>query len=300
MAKVTKVRRTSTTAKKQSTSSSQVILPTERNIPPEDLSESIILLYGQKGIGKSSLAAQFENALTFMFEKGRRNLKIYQVPGKGEPKLTWETFCEYVEAFLESDFNTGVMDTIDGAYLSCFTHICSEHGVTDPSEYKEGYKLWDEIATTFASIFSIIQDSKKSLVLLSHDKTRPLLTKKKGLKRVELDEEAITSYERLEPTCKPAAFRFVQEICDFVFYYGYRDGYRSITVRSPHNVHWVSCGVDDRFFDPEGNPIETFKVGNNPEQAYADLLSAFNNELYDIDYVAPAVPRKKKLRRPTK
>lgn len=301
MAKVSKIRRTTTKSTKPKTiqkETNTVELPTERNVPPSDLSESIILIYGQKGIGKTSLAAQFHNSLAFMFERGRRNLSIFQVPQKGEPKLTWETFLEYVEAFLDSDdFSSAIIDTIDGAYMACFAHVCEEHGVSDPSEYQQGYKLWDEIATTFAAPFSIIQESGKGLVLLSHDKTRPLMTKKKGLKRDELDDESTVAFERLEPTCKPAAFRFIQEICDFVFYYGYRDGYRAITVRSPHNIHWVSCGVPDRFLDPDGNTIETFKVGNSPEEAYSALLAAYNNGVRDIDYIAPANPTKRRLKR---
>jgi hypothetical protein len=301
MAKVSKIRPSSSPSSSRkkpkaiAKPSSELALPSEYNEPPTDLTDSVCLIYGAKGIGKTSLASQFPNALAFMFERGRRNLRIHQVPQKGEPKLDWETFLEYIELFLESDFQTGIIDTIDGAYIACFEHVCAEHGVKDPSEYKEGYKLWDEISHTFGALFSMLQESEKCVVFLSHDKTRPLTTKRKGLNRNELDEEAVVAYERLEPTCKPAAFRLVQEICDFVFYYGYRDGYRAITVRSPHNIHWVSCGLADAFLDPDGNQIETFKVGNSPEQAYRDLLDAYSNKKRDIDYVPPpSSPRIKK------
>lgn len=289
MAKVTKVRPPASRKKKSLSSPEKGrSLPTEANVPITELTESITMIYGSKGVGKTSLASQFPDALAFMFERGRRNLPIVQLPQKGEPKLNWESFIEYVELFLESDdFQTCVIDTIDGAYLACFDHVCQEYGVKDPSDYAQGYKLWDEITTTFGALFSLLQESDKCVVFLSHDKTRPLVTKKKGLRRDDLEDEAVTTFERLEPTCKPAAFRLVQEICDYVFYYGYRDGYRAMTVRSPHNLHWVSCGVPDRFLDPDGNPIETFRVGNSPQQAYQDLLDAFENKKYDVDYVAP-------------
>lgn len=270
-------------------SSSSISLPDEMNDPPETLAESICMIYGEKSVGKTSLANEFENAYTFMYESGRRNLKIRQVPKKGEPKLNWERTQQYTEAFIDSDYDTLVIDTIDGFYLRCFDSICAGHNVKSPIELgSDAPGVWDEIAFEFVALLALIQESGKGLVILSHSKPRSLQVKKKGLKRDE-KEESTVAYDRLEPTCKPAAFRYIQEVCDFVFYYGYHEGYRAITVRDPHNIYWTGCGLADRFLDPDGKPIETFKVSSvSSEKAYQDLLSAYNNELYDIDYVPPS------------
>ena len=271
--------------KKRNLKDEPLTLPTKKNIPPSDLSESVIMIYGRKGIGKTSLAAMFEKSLTFMFERGRRNLEIMQVPQKKEARLDWKRFIDYVELFLDSDFETGVIDTIDRAYITCYQYVCNEYGIKTPENYASPYTVWDSIGGEFDSVLSLIQESDKGLILLSHEKARPLITKIAGLRRE--DEENTFRYERLEPSCKPAAFRFIQEICDFVLYYGFAEEYRCITVRSPNDVAWTSCGMSDRFLDPDGNPINTFKVGTSPTEAYESLCRANNNELYDIDYIPP-------------
>ena len=264
-------------------------LPTAKNEPPKELHESVLLIYGRKGIGKTSLAAQFPKSLTFMFERGRRNLPIMQVPQKGEGRLDWSRFKDYLSMFLDSsEFDTAVIDTIDRAYIACYQYICGEYRIKTPEGYASPYTVWDSIASEFESVLSIIQESDKGLILLSHEKPRPLTTKIKGLRRE--DEENTFLYERLEPSCKPAAFRFIQEICDFVLYYGFMEEYRCITVRSPQDTAWTSCGMADRFIDPEGELINTFKVGKSAQEAYDTLCRANNNEVFDIDYI----PKRKK------
>lgn len=265
-------------------------LPTKLNVPPQQLHESVMLIYGRKGIGKTSIASLFPNSLTFMFERGRRNLEIMQVPTKNEPKLDWERFKSYVELFITSDeFEIGIIDTIDRCYICCFEEVCRRYKITSPNQSDNGPAVWDEIAAEFEALLCMIQESGKGLIMLSHEKARPLVTKAKGLKRE--DDESSFKYERLEPSCKPAAFRFLQEICDYVFYYSYNDEYRTITVRSPNDVAWTSCGLPGKFMDPDGNPLKTFKVGNTPELAYEALQKAYNNELRDYDYI-PTIKRK--------
>lgn len=296
MAKVTKLRPRigiSTSTK------DKLILPTKPNVPSDNLTDYAMMIFGQKGIGKTSLASQFPKSLVFMFEKRRRNLPIFQVPVSRDEELTWESFLEYLEAFIEEEnFETAVIDTIDGCYMACYQSVCKRYGVIVPSESN----IWDEIAAEFGAVVLMMQNSGKGIVFLSHDKAKPMTLKKKGFQRSDLElEESSIPFERMEPTCRPAGWKVIQEVCDFVFYYGFTEGYRTLTVRSPHNLHWTACGVPGRFLDPEGTPISTFKVGENPELAYKNLNAAFMNQIYDVDYVPQAKPRKQSiLRRPQK
>ena len=261
-------------------------LPTKKNIPPQNLSDSIIFLYGRKGIGKTSLAAQFDRALVTMFERGRRNLPIMMVPQEGEPRLTWEAFRGYAEAFCESEeFDTLTVDTVDKAYEACLEYVCKENNCIHPNDKNDFGKTWGLIKREFDSVLGAIHDSGKGLILLSHETPKPLAKTTKGLRRDEGVQGSIL--ERMEPSCSKQAFEVIQEICDYVFYYGYRDEYRCLTVRSPNDLVWTSCGVGDRFLSPEGEPLCTFKVGSSPEAAYESLINAYENKTYDFDYVAP-------------
>jgi len=259
----------------------KLVLPTQENTPPTDLDESIITIYGRKGIGKTSLAAQFEGSLTFMYERGRRNLPIRQVD-----KLDWERTLGYVELALEDDsVGTLVMDTVDRMYEQCMIYVCKRAGCSHPNDKNDYGKTWQAVKAEFDALLGVIHDSGKGLILLSHETAKPLTKSSKGLRRE--DTEAVFQYERVEPTCSKQAFETIQEICDFVFYYGYTDEYRTITVRSSNDIAWTSCGIGDTFLDPDGNAISTFKVGTTPQEAYKSLMSAYNNELYDINYVPP-------------
>lgn len=256
-------------------------LPSQENSPPTELNDSIITIFGRKGIGKTSLAAQFENSLTFMFERGRRNLPIRQVE-----KLDWERTLGYVELALEDDsVSTLVMDTVDRMYEQCMAYVCKRAGCSHPNDKNDYGKTWQAVKMEFDALLGVIQDSGKGLILLSHETPKPLTKLSKGLKRE--DSEAVFQYERMEPTCSKQAFETIQEICDYVLYYGYTDEYRTITVRSPNDTAWTSCGIGEAFLDPDGNPIQTFKVGNTPKEAYKSLIAAHANELYDINYIPP-------------
>ena len=261
-------------------------LPVEANVPPSNLSESIVMIYGRKGIGKTSLASQFEGSLTFMFERGRRNLPIRQIPAKDEEKLNWERFLGYVELCLADDsVQTLVIDTVDRAYERCMEFVCSRLGCSHPNDMNDYGKTWNAVKQEFCDVLGRIQDSGKGLILISHEAPKPLTKKSKGLKRQ--GDGSVFQYERMEPTCSKQAFETIQEVCDYVLYYSFREEYRTITVRSPDDTAWTSCGIGDTFLDVDGNLVNCFVVGGEPKVAYQNLIAAYKNELRDIDYIPP-------------
>lgn len=241
------------------------------------------MVYGRKGIGKSTLASGSPDSLTAMFERGRRNLEILMVPQEGEPKLYWEAFKGYVNLFIESDLKTLSVDTVDRAYDACMAWVCRENGCTHPNDQNDFGKTWGMIKREFDDLFGLIHESGKGLIFVSHETPKPLVKTTKGLRR---EDSTVSTLERMEPSCSKQAFEVIQEICDYVFYYGYRDEHRCITVRSPNDLAWTSCGISNSFLDPNGNPINTFKVGS-AENAYQSLVDAHANKLYDYDYEEP-------------
>jgi hypothetical protein len=82
------------------------------------------LIYGTKKIGKTSLAAQFPDALFMMFEPGGKALSIYQVDCS-----TWSNALGYLD-LLEAQkkagtlkYRTIVLDTGFEAFQKCFEYI---------------------------------------------------------------------------------------------------------------------------------------------------------------------------------
>jgi hypothetical protein len=290
MAKVRKVKRKKAARKKAISKDGESLkLPHEPNEPPRSLLEYAVVLYGRKGIGKTALSAMFPSALTFMFEPGRKNLEIYQIPQRGEPNLTWKDFLEYIELFIQSDYNTAVIDTLDRCYQACFDHVCHSRGVKHPQSLgNESYYLWDEIALTFEQGLYTLLASEKGVVFISHDKVR----------KTELHNGEVL--EMIEPSCKPAAYRFIQTVADFVFYYTFKKNQRVLYLQDPSGYVWCSNGVSEHFQNPDGTPIHVLPMSSNsPQRAFKDLMAGYDNEGHALDWEQPRqkkkLPRKRKV-----
>jgi hypothetical protein len=311
MATVRKVRGSIARKKTSAKSSSKDMLPTELNEPPEELLDYVIMIYGRKSIGKTTLASMLaknkdKKVLVIMLEKSRRNLRIYQKPdySKGDKYPTWTTLIKWMDQFIESkEFDVVVFDTLDKLYDLCYAHICKLNGVKSPNGAgRNSSGVWKEIDSEFNAFLQALSESGKGIIYLSHEKVRELEAKKiRELKKEannDNDSEEI-KIERVEPSASPAACRSAEEMCDVIMYYGYENRKRTLTVRDSGDYFWVGCNLPDAFLDPDGEPINQFYVGESPAEAKKNLLAAYNNELRDINYTPPKRSKPVK-KRPTR
>src|ERR1044072_9239001 len=67
-------------------------LPEKKSVPVQNLGGYVMLIYGAKKIGKTSLCSMFDNALFLFFEAGRKALRIFQ-----EPMTSWKKFTRFVQ-----------------------------------------------------------------------------------------------------------------------------------------------------------------------------------------------------------
>lgn len=282
-----------------------ISLPTERNDPPSSLSEYAITLYGEKGIGKSSLAAMFPDPITLMWEPRRRNLAIFQVPKPGEPPLTWRRHKKYIDKIIESgQFKTCIIDTVDRAYAACLESICYDKGISNPSDANDWGATWDLIKAEFEEVQNRLLIAGITPIYTSHARLRDVSNKATG-----------ETYQQVTPTCKDAAFQYLKACTDVALYYGYHNGHRSITVRG-NDMIWSACGLNDHFLSQKGNQISTIYMGDSPEEGYENLMLAYDNRISkskiilvsemrsqleqireEEDEEEQEVPRKKKIRR---
>lgn len=262
--------------------STSISLPTELNVPPTEFTEYCSMIYGRKQWGKTTLGAQHPHSYNFQFEPGRRGLNILQVSPR-----SYDEAVDLFAAFVDSEYERVVIDTVDRFYDMLLVQECknlSDGAKDHPGKFgREGASIWDFVKNKFEGIFVSLQRAGKTFTLISHDK------------KVEQVDRDGAEWSRIEPTCKPAAWKIAQSMCDFVFHADFLNGERIITVRDLDNTTLASCNPDiDCFMDPDGNPLRRFKIPNEKEKSYEGLLAAFNNEVYDYDYSPPKKPLVKK------
>ncbi len=251
------------------------------NEPPESFLEYCTIIYGSKGIGKTTLCASLsEKAMVFMLEPKRKNLKIRMKQLRpvsvaqieaGEPDC-WEDFKAMCEMCKEDpSIDLIVIDTIDKLYEACLNSVCAREGIEHPGGLNDFGAAWSAIKSEFSTTLDRIKyDSDLGLVFISHAKES----------NVEVNTETTALY--YAPSCSGAANDYIRAAVDFAFFYGKHGDHRALHFRWNSSI-WTACGVADRFLSPDGRKIAAIKIpAPDPGAASAIptgqyLLAAFDN-----------------------
>lgn len=294
MAKTKKVRKFGRSSR-SSTELDDIDNPTvdEINIPSDQFWDYIICVFGEKGIGKSSLVSAAPGAMNYMWEPGRANLKIRQYPykknGKMLPPLTFALQKQLVEKGLKDDSITVmVFDTIDRLYKACLNEWCFDRGIKDPSEMEDFGQTWRDIQEELEQLVLSIKAAGKGVCFTSHSSEK-IITTSTG-----------NRYSKVVPSCMKGAYESMKALCDYAFYYGYVGNNRALTLRGDELI-WSACGVSDHFMDVKtGKELKQILIPDSVPRAYSRLLRAFNNQVEGVspeqakELVETAVKPKKK------
>ena len=133
-----------------------------------------IVLYGTRGIGKTSTAAQLDAPIFFAVEKGLGRNAV--------PHINRESYDEVIldlKALIaeEHNFKTLVIDTIDRLEQLLFEKIAKSHGKATIAEIGFG-KGYEEAASLFAALLrglDILRNKKNmTIILLGHSKVKSI------------------------------------------------------------------------------------------------------------------------------
>lgn len=139
-----------------------------------DLEQKSILIYGPSGIGKSTLASQFNNFFFFNTAGELNELNVIQarIPD-------WQEFRRYSWAISESSdtYNGVVIDTGDKLTEYCSDAVRKRLGIMHEADAEWG-KGWDafkrELSTNLAKLASI---PNLGLIIISHSKDQEVKTR---------------------------------------------------------------------------------------------------------------------------
>jgi len=196
-----------TTRSPKSEEIESITLSTRTTVPMTKLGDYSMLIFGEKKIGKTTLAARFPKAHFLMTEPGGKSLRIH----KGDIPH-WRHFLKYLELFEQDPkgFETIVIDTVDELYNLCFKYMCEEKLLIEhPHDENDYGKSWGKIKEEFTSSMRRLFILPMGCIIISHAEEREINTLSGG------------KFNRLVPTMAKQANEFLTGIIDIWAYYGY-------------------------------------------------------------------------------
>jgi hypothetical protein len=260
--------------------------------PIKRLEELNWAIYGDIGIGKTSLASMFPGAYFLMFEPGGRGLEL-----RKSECYSWQQFKADVRLLAkERSVKTVVIDVTDTCYDKCFDYVCKRENMTHPNDKTWG-EGWKAIRREFVSELELLSGSGKALVFLSHAKDREIRTRTGFV------------YNRIAPSMSAQPWDYVGGFVDIVGFYGYYGDGRYLTIRGSDELE-AKCRIKRHFRTADGkrkvHSIPMFREDAedfDEEDAYKAIVEAFNNrqkttgEPEDSVRLAKSVPKKTERRR---
>ena len=180
------------------------------NLQPQMISKNLrgkfILIYGDAGCGKTTLASKFENVLICGFECGTNALNNIYV----QPIKTWDDWKSMVSQLcrkkeLQEKFHSLAIDTADEAWLLCTKWICSQSGVEKLGDlpYGQGYDLAKK---EFSQTFRDLTYSGYGLIFISHSTEKTF------------KDDYGNEYTKIVPALPNRPFDIVNKMVDLIAY----------------------------------------------------------------------------------
>jgi hypothetical protein len=243
-----------------------------------------VLVYGNAGIGKSTLASQAPAPIFLCAEEGVAHLDVQRFPA---PE-SWQDALDAIDQLTtqEHDFKTLVIDTLDWLEPLCWQHVCKQGGKPDIEAfgYGKGYVAAVDAWRVLLARLERLQSKRgMHLVLLGHAVAR-------DHKDPELD-----SWKRWSPKLHSAAADLVCEWCEAVLYgthlaFAKKDGLK---------VRGVSTGERVLFTEWTPGHVAKNRWGLPPQirLAWADLYAGSRGAgalIEEIAALAAKLPEEKR------
>ena len=170
------------------------------------------LIYGPEGIGKSTLASKFPEAVFIDTEGSTSHMDVVRFPDPG----TWTQLLDTVrEAAGEPDdvCKTLVIDTADWAERLCIDHVLAVNkwSSIEAPGYGKGYVYIKEEFSKLLNLLSIVISKGKNVVLTAHSQMR----------KFEQPDE-LGAYDRWELKLSKQVAPLVKEWADMILFCNYK------------------------------------------------------------------------------
>jgi hypothetical protein len=282
------------------------ILPSVKSSPVVDLTRYTWLIYGRVKSGKTTLTACFPKCLHFMWEPGAQSISIFKVPKKKPSLQSWKEGLTVISRLEERNdepdyqFRTASFDTGEKAWQACLKYMVGVLGA-HPSEIKDYGASWEKVAQEFQSAHLRLINSGLGFVVIAHEMEK------------EMEDWDGKTYDRIQPKFSKNVSNFYEGIIDNIGYYHFVGRERMLQIRGDKSIV-AGTRCDGHFLTPEGfeiwkeikeisenlptrrsriklvvlsrqlrrHQIIKIPMGYTPQNAYMNLVDAFNNKQKNI------------------
>jgi len=251
-----------------------VKLPTKFEEPTSRFDDFSFLIHGLPKIGKTSLAMQTAD--------GKNNVLFLQFDAPQRAYRRMEIVCtDYVTALkavrkLEAAAESGSFPyqrvVVDNADMFCRTsqmYVCEKLAIDHPGELDYG-KGWDAARQEFRDVVDRLLRLPCGVWFIAHSQWKDVETRDGG------------EITRLVPRMSAQGEDLINGKVDCTVAYDYDDKNRRVLVlRGGTRVvcgHRLHQSDNPHFIGKDGKPLRSVLAGRNPQQAFRNLLAAFNNE----------------------
>jgi len=244
-------------------SKDKISLPTKKSKRSDELNDYLVLLHGEKKIGKTTLALQDEEAFLLTFDPPQKAIQGYQ-----RHVASWVQFTKYIQLLLKKKNNLPytriVIDGVDIAHRLCQEFVCAKRSIEHPKD--DGYGAgWDALKSEFAKWFDKIMSLKCGVWFICHSKWSEVETR---------DGRKIS---KLIPLLKSSAEEMIVGKVDVWASYDYVGDERALIILGDERTG-AGHRIDHRFRTPEGKRVREIPMGNTAKEAHKNLMHAFNNK----------------------
>ncbi len=232
-----------------------------------------IMVYGQEGIGKSTLGASAPDAIFIQTEDGLAEIDCHKFP-------LAQSFGDVIVELTalrdeEHNFRTVVIDSLDWLERLIFDEVCKEFGVRSIEKADGGYgKGYVDALVHWRTVLSLLDDLRNKrgmmIILVAHAK----------VERFEDPEN--TAYDRYAPRLHKHAASLISEWVDAVLFATKRirvsrDG-DSRSIASP-----IGADGGERVLRTNGSPAciakNRFGLPNEIPLSWDAFISAYQNSV---------------------
>lgn len=159
------------------------LIPKEASKKITDLSSKVVGIYGRAGIGKSTLAANFDKVLFAATESG-----LGHMDGIHKVNITnYQMFIELCKEFATTDhgFKTLCIDTYDNLVKLCTEKVCDDLKISEIGDYKK-FGAYHIVTGELHRILNKMSHLSYGLILTSHYTEEEMESKTKKWSRATI------------------------------------------------------------------------------------------------------------------